>query len=63
MNDPADRDAGAPTASGILGCLRMLAQEAAQLDLAATSSAIRQAMDACRLEAIAAAPPGERLYH
>jgi hypothetical protein len=41
----------------------MLAQEAAELDLAATSSAIQQAMNACRLEATAVALPCRRLYH
>ncbi len=63
MSNPADSDAAAPSASGILDCLRMLAQEAAELDLAATSSAIQQAMNACRLEATAVALPCRRLYH
>lgn len=63
MNDPVDSDASLPSASGILDCLRMLAQEAAELDLAATLSAIEQAMNACRLEAPASILPSRRFYH
>lgn len=64
MSDQADSDAGAPTASGILDCLRMLAREAAELDLAATFSAIEQAVNACQQEAATTiALPRPRFYH
>lgn len=63
MNDPTESDIGMPTASGILDCLRMLAREAAELDLAATLSAIEQAMNACQREATAALLVPRRLYH
>lgn len=64
MDDQADIDAGAPTASGILDRLRMLAREAAELDLSATMSAIEQAMNACQQEAATTIIlPRPRLYH
>lgn len=40
----------------------MLAQEAAQLDLSATLSAIEEAMNTCRIEAIASLA-SRRPYH
>lgn len=62
MSDQSGNDAVAPTAHGILDCLRMLAQEAAQLDLSATLSAIEEAMNTCRIEAIASLA-SRRPYH
>jgi hypothetical protein len=50
--DPAcstDADCAA-TASGIFECLRMLAQEAASLNLARTLGAITAALEACASE-------------
>ncbi len=46
--DAADRDQ--PSADGILQCLRMLADEAASLQLCATLDALRTAMAVCAAE-------------
>lgn len=62
MTDQPEKDAVGPTAYGILDCLRMLAEEAAQLDLSATLSAIEEAMNTCRIEATTS-PTARRPYH
>ncbi len=49
-------DDTAPSAAGILHCLRMLAEEAAALRLNATLAALRAAIAACAAEAPPAAP-------
>lgn len=57
MSEKVDQDAALPSAFGIIDCLRMLAREAAELDLSATQTAIQQAVDACRSEISAAGAP------
>lgn len=51
-------------ATGIMHCLRMLADEAASLRLSRTLAALRDAIDACAAENVLQAvegPAGERL--
>lgn len=55
------------TASGIVQCLRMLAEEAAALRLGRTLAALQTAIDVCAAETdagaiTAAAPPGVLLH-
>jgi hypothetical protein len=55
-NLPNAADPTRPTAAGILHCLRMLAEEAAALNLAGTLDALRVAMVVCAAEIDRAAP-------
>lgn len=48
-----------PTASGIVQCLRMLAEEAAALNLPRTQGALQAAIEVCALEGAAADGSGE----
>jgi hypothetical protein len=55
------------TASGIVQCLRMLAEEAAALRLARTLAALQTAIDVCAAETdhggVTIAPPPGTLLH
>jgi hypothetical protein len=46
-------------ATGILHCLRMLAEEAASLRLTRTLAALRQALDVCAAEKVVDVPADE----
>ena len=66
-NWPTDSTDELPSANGILQCLRMLADEAAGLQLAGTLNALRTAIAVCAAESdpISAgidAPDGTRLH-
>jgi hypothetical protein len=49
-DEPDNESAIAASATGIVQCLRMLAEEAASLNLRQTLEAIREAMQACAAE-------------
>jgi len=50
VTDQDNAEECGPTAEGIVHCLRMLATEAASLNLARTLAAIEEAMQTCQVE-------------
>jgi len=56
MDDEGEIECAA-TPTGIVQCLRMLAEEAAVLNLSRTLLAIKEALETCEREGSAAGPP------